>query len=156
MSKSTIQIDHIPLDIPPIDTSHITLDNLQIIIGSYLFTLISYDFNDIEGRGSVKIKSNSIIVDTSIEEIFMGTNNLKYKHVYYLAGSDNNITPEININDTYEIGNIGWYTYDETIKLLRPYDKSKVDIVNQIYFFLISVIEKQKVINDINNNYINN
>ena len=49
---------------------NIKLNELQIIIGSYLFTLISYDFNDIEGRGSVKIKSNSIILDTFIEEIF--------------------------------------------------------------------------------------
>lgn len=90
-----------------------------------------------------------------IEEIFNGTNKLKYKHIYYLAGSDNNISLDTHINDTYEIGNIGWYTYDETIKLLRLYDTSKIDIVNQIYFFLISVIEKQlienkKVINDIN------
>jgi hypothetical protein len=66
-------IDPIAIDqsLDPINIkSNIKLNELQIIIGSYLFTLISYDFNDIEGRGSVKIKSNSIIVDISIEEIF--------------------------------------------------------------------------------------
>lgn len=50
--------------------SSIKLNELQIIIGSYIFTLISYDFNDIEGRGSVKINSSSIILDTFIEETF--------------------------------------------------------------------------------------
>ena len=75
-----------------------------------------------------------------IEEVFKGTNNINYKHIYYLAGSDlDNIE---NINDVYEIGNIGWYTYDETLELLRQYDTTKIDIVNQIYFFIITVLEK--------------
>lgn len=74
-----------------------------------------------------------------IEEIFFGTNNLKYKHIYYLAGSNDDYIK--NINDTYEIGNIGWYTYEETLKLLRSYDITKIDIINQLYFFIISVIE---------------
>jgi 8-oxo-dGTP pyrophosphatase MutT (NUDIX family) len=75
-----------------------------------------------------------------IEEVFKGTNNIDYKHIYYLAGSDSDNIE--NINDIYEIGNIGWYTYDETIQLLRKYDTTKIDIVNQIYFFIITVLEK--------------
>jgi ADP-ribose pyrophosphatase YjhB (NUDIX family) len=75
-----------------------------------------------------------------IEEVFKGTNNIEYKHIYYLAGSDSDNIE--NINDIYEIGNIGWYTYDETIQLLRKYDTTKIDIVNQIYFFIITVLEK--------------
>jgi hypothetical protein len=42
----------------------------QIIIGAYLFTLISYDSDDLDNRGSVKITSKSIISDTSIENTF--------------------------------------------------------------------------------------
>lgn len=75
-----------------------------------------------------------------IEEVFKGTNNIDYKHIYYLAGSDSDNIE--NINDIYEIGNIGWYTYDETIQLMRQYDITKIDIVNQIYFFIITVLEK--------------
>ena len=75
-----------------------------------------------------------------IEEVFKGTNYIDYKHIYYLAGSDSDNIE--NINDIYEIGNIGWYTYDETIQLLRKYDTTKIDIVNQIYFFIITVVEK--------------
>ena len=75
-----------------------------------------------------------------IDEVFKGTNNIDYKHIYYLAGSDSDNIE--NINDIYEIGNIGWYTYDETIQLMRQYDVTKIDIVNQIYFFIITVLEK--------------
>jgi ADP-ribose pyrophosphatase YjhB (NUDIX family) len=79
-----------------------------------------------------------------IEEVFKGTNNIDYKHIYYLAGSDSDNIE--NINDIYEIGNIGWYTYDETIRLLRKYDITKIDIVNQIYFFIITVLEKTSLL----------
>ena len=57
-----------------------------------------------------------------VEEIFKGTNNIDYKHVYYMAGSDDDMIE--NINDTYEIGNIGWYTYEETL-----FDKSSDDVL---------------------------
>lgn len=75
-----------------------------------------------------------------MEEVFKGTNLIDYKHIYYFAGSDNDKINEIN--DTYEVGNIGWYTYDETLKLIRSYDVSKFDVINQTYFFLISILEK--------------
>ena len=67
-----------------------------------------------------------------------------YKHVYYFAGSDED---KIDIiNDTYEVGDIGWFTYDETLKLLRSYDVSKVSVINQTYFFIVSIIEKLTII----------
>jgi ADP-ribose pyrophosphatase YjhB (NUDIX family) len=76
----------------------------------------------------------------AIEETFMGTNNVNYKHIYYLAGSDQeNLYYD---NNNYEIGNIGWFTIDEILKLLRPYNDSKVNIINQIYFFLVISFDK--------------
>jgi len=76
----------------------------------------------------------------SIEETFFGTNNINYKHIYYLASSEEE---ELNYNnDNYEIGNIGWFTIDEILKLLRPYHESKINIINQIYFFLSVLHDK--------------
>jgi ADP-ribose pyrophosphatase YjhB (NUDIX family) len=76
----------------------------------------------------------------TIEEIFNGTNNILYKHIYYIAGSDeNNLT---NNFDNYEVGNIGWFTIDQILNLLRPYNKSKINLINQLYFFLTIVIDK--------------
>ncbi len=88
---------------------------------------------------------NYILLDriNYMEETFKGTNLIDYKHIYYFAGSDSD---KINdINDTYEVGNIGWYTYDETLKLIRSYDITKLDVINQTYFFIISLLEKLKI-----------
>jgi len=76
----------------------------------------------------------------NIEETFIGTNQVKYKHIYYIAGSN-----EENLNyskDNYEIGNIGWFTKDEALKLLRSYNVSKKNLINQLYFFLSIIMQK--------------
>ena len=76
----------------------------------------------------------------TIEETFNGTDNNLYKHIYYIAGSDEN---ELTNNyDNYEVGNIGWYTINQVLDLLRPYNKSKINLINQLYFFLTIITEK--------------
>jgi len=76
----------------------------------------------------------------NLSETFNGTNNIEYKHVYWLAGTEKT---DIEFeNETYEVGNIGWFTIDEVLKLFRPYDTTKINLINQLYFFLIIMIEK--------------
>jgi len=75
-----------------------------------------------------------------MEETFNGTDNNLYKHIYYIAGSDEN---ELTNNfDNYEVGNIGWFTIDQVLHLLRPYNKSKINLINQLYFFLTVITNK--------------
>lgn len=85
-----------------------------------------------------------------IEEIFNGTDQQNYKHVYYIAGTDDIVLNYIDNN--YEVGNIGWFTIDQVLKLLRPYNYTKINIINQIYFLLTIINEK---INKRSNIYIN-
>lgn len=76
----------------------------------------------------------------TMEETFSGTDNNLYKHIYYIAGSDED---ELTNNfDNYEVGNIGWFTIDQVLNLLRPYNKSKINLINQLYFFLTIVTDK--------------
>lgn len=82
----------------------------------------------------------------SIDEVFMGTDNVMYKHIYYIAGSNDH---KLSFSeDNYEIGDIGWFTIDQILKLLRPYNKTKIDIINQIYFFLSVLSDKINEKND--------
>ena len=77
---------------------------------------------------------------SSIDETFNGTDNNLYKHIYYIAGSD-----EVELSttfDNYEVGNIGWFTIDQVLTLLRPYNKTKINVINQLYFFLTIVTDK--------------
>ncbi len=88
-----------------------------------------------------------------LEETFLGTNNIPYKHIYYLGGTQNK---ELNImEDNYEVGDIKWCNINETINLLRIYDKTKINLINQLYFFLTIILEKindKKITNNNNNN----
>ena len=86
---------------------------------------------------------------STMEEIFTGTDNNLYKHIYYIAGSNEE---ELTNNfDNYEVGNIGWFTIDQVLTLLRPYNKSKINLINQLYFFLTILTDK---INDKTHNQI--
>jgi len=84
------------------------------------------------------------------EEEYIGTNGIKYKHIYYLASSDKELDLTIN-NDyqIYEIGDMAWFTIPEALEKIRPYNDKKISMIKQIYFFLINLyidIEKSKKI----------
>jgi len=73
----------------------------------------------------------------TLEEEYEGTNLIKYKHIYYLASSNNNL---IMYKENYEIGDIAWLSIDEAIEKIRPYHEPKKKIIYQIYFFIINII----------------
>ena len=63
-----------------------------------------------------------------ITEVFYGSNNIKYKHVYYIGLyiSDDNISIDTsNKHQVAEVGDIGWYSYLESLDLIRPYNIEK-------------------------------
>jgi len=84
---------------------------------------------------------------SSITENLVGTNNINYKHIYYFAICDNNINVEIDINNIQqhkEVGNIGWYSYDESISMIRDYHIDKKIILNNIFIFICNIIINNK------------
>ena len=68
-----------------------------------------------------------------IQEEFMGTNNIKYRHTYYLVKmKENTPPPKIDYNNqcqTGEVKNLGWFTIDESMSLMRPYDTEKKKVL---------------------------
>jgi 8-oxo-dGTP pyrophosphatase MutT (NUDIX family) len=75
-----------------------------------------------------------------LREDFAGTNNVRYRHIYYVGYPTT--TKELKINENNptqidEIGNIGWYTYDEVMLMLRPYHEERKRIMTQIYWFVL-------------------
>jgi len=64
------------------------------------------------------------------EEIFTGSNYKSYKHKYFLAVSKKNMS-----NDYFqesEVSDMGWFTLDECLKLIRPYSFEKIEIIKKI------------------------
>ena len=82
------------------------------------------------------IKDDYDLIDISpINETFLGTNNIRYKHIYYIAKAKNDILPIIDI-DNYEqiceISSINWFDYNEAYNKIREYNKEKKEVINKV------------------------
>lgn len=92
----------------------------------------------------------------SLEEEYVASNMISYRHIYYLASSDTEL--EFNNNQTYEVGEIGWFTISDALKKIRPYYDKRINLVHQIYFFIIGLIndiKKSKAMTNVKPLYIN-
>ena len=78
-------------------------------------------------------KSNLNIITNVIpyDEVFIGSNIKSYKHKYFLAVLKNNNTPCINFQKS-EVSSMKWYTLDQAIKKIRPYNYERIKIINNI------------------------
>ena len=64
------------------------------------------------------------------EEVFTGTNFKSYKHIYYLMYLiDNEKVTEFQKS---EVSEIKWCNLDEALKIIRPYNLEKKEIINNI------------------------
>ncbi len=82
----------------------------------------------------------TILNDTPFEENFIGTNGIKYRHVYYLARLNNNsLQPKVdisNLNQIEEVQNIGFFSFSDCQNLIRPYDIAKKKILLKVYDYI--------------------
>jgi 8-oxo-dGTP pyrophosphatase MutT (NUDIX family) len=88
----------------------------------------------------------TIINSLPINEIFTGSNHIRYKHTYFIAQCNNNIVPSINDYNHYqqiEIGDLGWYTYDEIINKFRSHDIEKKKILTKVHTFIHKIINNE-------------
>jgi 8-oxo-dGTP pyrophosphatase MutT (NUDIX family) len=96
-----------------------------------------------EETGYTKDSYDFIKNYNTIQEEFIGTNGIRYRHVYYLVKMKNEIPPprvdHTNIVQTGEVKNIGWFTYDECIELIRPYDTAKKSVIRKVHFDIQSM-----------------
>lgn len=76
-----------------------------------------------------------------LKEVFDGTNNIPYKHVYYLAVIDDNEKPPVIYDDNCEIGEVGWFTYVEALKMFRPYHIDKKKTLTDVFHFILSQLQ---------------
>jgi 8-oxo-dGTP pyrophosphatase MutT (NUDIX family) len=71
-----------------------------------------------------------------IKEEFIGTNNVEYRHIYYLVKIKDRVPPpKIDIYNkvqTGEVRNIGWFTLNECLQLIRPYDIAKKNMIKSV------------------------
>jgi ADP-ribose pyrophosphatase YjhB (NUDIX family) len=93
-------------------------------------------------ENNIKIESTI----TPFNEIFFGTNNILYKHTYYIskfvgANSTVHINPT-NIQQIKEIRAIKWLKYEDAIKHLREYNEERICLFKNIHKTIVSLITK--------------
>ena len=76
-----------------------------------------------------------------IEEKFVGSNNVRYKHIYYIAKIKNKkdfmVDPR-NKNQITEIGKIDWMTINKAKEKIRPYNIEKKAVLDKVLKLLVS------------------
>lgn len=90
-----------------------------------------------EETGYRKDHYNFIKNYPTIHEEFTGTNDVCYRHIYYLVKMKDNIPPpridHNNILQTGEVQNLGWFNFEECMALIRPYDTAKKNALEKVY-----------------------
>ena len=77
------------------------------------------------------------------EEVFNGTNNIRYKHIYFLAEYTSEKELEVDLNNStqlMEISDISWFSLDQCIKKIRDYNQEKKDLITRVREYLSNSI----------------
>ncbi len=83
---------------------------------------------------NINLRNIRIIEDIKpIEEIFSGTNKVRYKHVYYVAKyiNENEELPPIPPN-SIEIKDIKWFNYNEAQTHIRAYNVERKELLKRL------------------------
>lgn len=78
-----------------------------------------------------------------ITELFIGTNGIPYKHIYYIGIIDTDKPMFVDQSNPFqyqEIGNIEFMSYEECIDIIRPYHLEKKKIVTNLYMAIINIL----------------
>jgi 8-oxo-dGTP pyrophosphatase MutT (NUDIX family) len=86
----------------------------------------------IEETGYSKNKFNIVKNISPIEEIFFGSNYKSYKHKYYLALFNGDITDKSNKIQESEVSQLKWLDLDECLENIRHYNLEKKTIICKI------------------------
>ena len=95
----------------------------------------------------------NIINMTPLEETYIASNNLKYKHIYYISQINNkNFELKIdnnNLNQKIEIGDIRWFNFKESLNIIRDYNIEKKNILFNLHLNIKYTIDNFKKILEI-------
>tara|TARA_B110000967_G_scaffold209552_1_gene266229 strand:- start:568 stop:1377 length:810 start_codon:yes stop_codon:yes gene_type:complete len=89
-----------------------------------------------EETGYNKQKLNILQNICPFEEIFTGSNYKSYKHKYFIAYIPYKDTQNMDNYEKAEVSKMGWYSTEDSLKLIRNYNKEKKLLLKKISFIL--------------------
>lgn len=98
-----------------------------------------------EFKEETGLQDNQFFIHYTIKpfvENFIGSNNIPYRHIYYLSRVyNNNLKIEIDKtkeSQVTEISSIGWYSYQECNDMIRSYNKEKKSMLKEVNQYILS------------------
>lgn len=92
------------------------------------------EFKEEAGYGLHEIR---LLYERPYEEVFTGTNGIRYRHVYFIAEVPLHVgMPRIdsaNLQQAGEISDVGWFTYEQCMAIFRPYDTAKKALLVKLH-----------------------
>lgn len=88
-----------------------------------------------------------VIPTVSFTEVFKGTNNVMYKHVYYLAILLNskimNLKQKLTLSQRREVSAVDWKTLSESKAITRPHYVERKKVIDEVEAHISSSIMKK-------------
>jgi 8-oxo-dGTP pyrophosphatase MutT (NUDIX family) len=141
--------------------------NLDKLINNNIYNFVEPEWGFPKGRRNLKekniecakrefeeetnINSNeiNIINMTPLEETYLASNNLKYRHIYYVSQiKDKKKILEINIDNIsqkIEIGDIKWFKLNDALLHIRDYNIEKKNILINLHSLIKYTIDNLKI-----------
>jgi 8-oxo-dGTP pyrophosphatase MutT (NUDIX family) len=100
-----------------------------------------------EFEEETNISRDKIEINRSIPplvEEFVGSNNKRYRHIYYLARLVDDVTLEINQDkksQMIEIGDIRWFSLSDALKNIRSYNTEKKNTLREAHSIILHEVE---------------
>jgi 8-oxo-dGTP pyrophosphatase MutT (NUDIX family) len=145
------------------DEMNLSRTKFNYIKNNNLFTKITSDFEQTEwevpkGRKNFnetnincairEFKEETSIIQSQyfilncldpIHDIFTGTDNKQYRHIFYTSVINNDID---NIDyHSNEINSVKWFNWSDLHNIIRPYNQTKINILTSIFIFIVNVCE---------------
>ena len=76
-----------------------------------------------------------VVSDDTVEETFVGSNGMTYRHVYFIATVKNpGIEPHLRRRlPNREVGAVAWFDYDGTQARIREYNKERKRLIEDVH-----------------------
>ena len=87
-------------------------------------------------------KQNIKIKPKIFSETFLGTNNIKYRHVYYIAkyiSDDEVVLDDTNFTQISEISAVRWMNLENTLINIRSYNNEKKILIKEVEKYMIDM-----------------
>ena len=109
-----------------------------------------------EFKEETGIEDDSYFIINSIppfQELFIGSNNIKYRIIYYIgiytSEKEINVNPS-NITQASEIGNIGWVNYANVLNIIKPHFIEK-KVITSIFSLFMTITDMSSFKNIVEN-----